>query len=51
MLYVFLHFIEFALGDCHKLHIHIQRIPIESIPEDADACKQWLSDQFVVKEK
>jgi len=42
---------EFILGECQKLHIHIQRIPIEYIPKDADDFKQWLSDQFVEKEK
>jgi len=49
-LYV-LHLTEFINGDCQKLHIHIQRIPIENIPEDAELFKQWLSDQFVEKER
>jgi len=46
-----LHLSEFILGECQKLHIHIQRIPIENIPKDADVFKEWLSDQFVEKEK
>jgi len=50
-MHVFLHLSEFILGECQKLHIHIQRIPIENIPEDVDIFKQWLSDQFVEKEK
>jgi len=42
---------EFILGECQKLHIHIQRIPVDNIPKDADIFKIWLSDQFVKKEK
>ena len=50
-MYFFTLVTEFILGECQKLHIHIQRIPIENIPEDAEIFKQWLSDQFVKKEK
>ena len=51
---IFLHFLrlaEFISGACQKLHIHIQRIPMENIPNDAEIFKQWLSDQFARKEK
>jgi len=33
------------------MYIHIQRIPIENIPKDAEVFSQWLLDQFVKKEK
>ena len=46
-----LYLTEFINGECQKLHIHIQRIPIENIPDDAELFKQWLSDQFVEKER
>lgn len=42
---------EFIDGECEKLHIHIQRIPIDNIPNDEELFKRWLSDQFAEKER
>ena len=39
------------MGKCEKLHIHIQRIPSDDIPHNAETFSEWLSDQFAAKEK
>jgi len=46
-----MHWTEFIMGKCEKLHIHIQRIPSDDIPHNAETFSEWLSDQFAAKEK
>nr|CUU98956.1 hypothetical transcript [Hymenolepis microstoma] len=33
------------------LHIHLQRCPIEDVPQDHDALRSWLSSRYALKDK
>jgi 1-acyl-sn-glycerol-3-phosphate acyltransferase len=37
-------------GSVDKIHLHVQRFDISSVPEDEKAMKQWLIERFLEKE-
>ncbi|XP_042214663.1 1-acyl-sn-glycerol-3-phosphate acyltransferase epsilon-like [Homarus americanus] len=43
--------IEFLLGKCKKVHIHIRRIPMTEIPKEEEALKVWLHDLYIEKDE
>jgi len=42
---------DFLMGKCKKVHIHISRIPIEQVPIEEEALKQWLIQKYQEKDK
>ncbi|VDM47392.1 unnamed protein product [Toxocara canis] len=42
---------EFVCGVNSKrtLHIHIRRFPVNELPEDVDALKEWLMQRYLIK--
>ncbi len=45
-------FLEYLSGQINELHIHVTRIPINSIPtETNEQISNWLYQRFVAKDK
>lgn len=34
----------------YRIHVHVERIPIDTIPQDSKACTQWLLDLYLEKD-
>lgn len=43
--------IEFLMGRCKKVHIHIRRIPMSEVPQEEDSLRSWLHDLYAEKDK
>ncbi|XP_033645034.1 1-acyl-sn-glycerol-3-phosphate acyltransferase epsilon-like [Asterias rubens] len=41
---------DFLQGKCPRLHIHLRRIAMETIPEDEESCHRWLHELFEEKD-
>ncbi|GFO19564.1 1-acyl-sn-glycerol-3-phosphate acyltransferase epsilon [Plakobranchus ocellatus] len=41
---------DFLLGKCPKVHIHISRVLIDSVPSESSELKQWLHQRFQAKD-
>ncbi|XP_022089661.1 1-acyl-sn-glycerol-3-phosphate acyltransferase epsilon-like [Acanthaster planci] len=41
---------EFLQLRCPRIHVHIRRIPMETIPEDEESCHRWLHELFEEKD-
>ncbi|XP_065349845.1 1-acyl-sn-glycerol-3-phosphate acyltransferase epsilon-like isoform X1 [Cloeon dipterum] len=42
---------DFLLGRCNSVHIHVNRIPISSVPADEEKFQQWVHQMFIKKDK
>ncbi|XP_045605577.1 1-acyl-sn-glycerol-3-phosphate acyltransferase epsilon isoform X1 [Procambarus clarkii] len=43
--------IEFLMGRCKKVHIHIRRIPMTEVPNEEEQLKTWLQNLYIEKDK
>ncbi|XP_069947471.1 1-acyl-sn-glycerol-3-phosphate acyltransferase epsilon isoform X4 [Cherax quadricarinatus] len=43
--------IEFLMGKCKKVHIHIRRIPMTEVPHEEMALKSWLQNLYIEKDE
>ncbi|KAK3786168.1 hypothetical protein RRG08_026884 [Elysia crispata] len=42
---------DFLLGKSPKVHIHINKIPIDTVPSGSSELKQWLYERFQAKDR
>ncbi len=42
---------QFIQGYARRAHLHVQRYPIETLPQDDDGLATWLTDRFVEKDR
>ncbi|GFS19934.1 1-acyl-sn-glycerol-3-phosphate acyltransferase epsilon [Elysia marginata] len=42
---------DFLMGKSPKVHIHINKIPIDTVPSDSSELKHWLYERFQAKDK
>lgn len=47
----FVTIVELANGYCPEIHINLHRIDIKDVPENEEDVKQFLFNQFVVKDR
>ncbi|MPC08648.1 1-acyl-sn-glycerol-3-phosphate acyltransferase epsilon [Portunus trituberculatus] len=43
--------IEFLLGKCKRVHIHIRRIPMTEVPQEEESLRVWLHGLYAEKDK
>ncbi|XP_076067635.1 1-acyl-sn-glycerol-3-phosphate acyltransferase epsilon-like isoform X2 [Oratosquilla oratoria] len=43
--------VEFLVGRCRKVHIHVRRIPMSEVPTEEEKLKLWLHELFVQKDQ
>lgn len=39
------------MGGCPRVHIHLRRIPMSSVPDTEEAFKLWMHELFVKKDR
>ncbi|XP_071524725.1 1-acyl-sn-glycerol-3-phosphate acyltransferase epsilon-like isoform X2 [Panulirus ornatus] len=42
--------IEFLMGKCRRVHIHIRRIPMTEVPQQEEELKSWLHNLYLEKD-
>ncbi len=42
---------QYAQGHAMRVHLHVRRHPIDELSDDAIILKQWLTDQYAIKDQ
>ncbi|XP_071451205.1 1-acyl-sn-glycerol-3-phosphate acyltransferase epsilon-like isoform X1 [Hetaerina americana] len=45
------HLVDFLLGKCKAVHIHVRRIPMSSVPVEESHFQRWIHSLFVEKDR